>query len=955
MFGKPAGSHPAHGMQSMAAIGLRELLDSSPDVLFCCDALGRFQWLNSAFESLAHMRPGDALGQSFTTLLSRPHRRRATVRYSRLLRQSSVEPVTDEWTLEFADGRRLEVEARVRLSPRPDGDILFIGTLRPLDGARPRSRPAEDAAPAAGPPEAPAISESVPPAASQHTTFAGPFSGDAEPGRALSGVFPAEFEDRQTEAPAPAFAQGSRADAEAQASHDREIRELTEELHEARATAQLKTDFLAQMSHEIRTPMNGIMGMSQLLLEGDLDGDQRNLVEVIQNSARALLHLINDTLDFSKLEAGRLEVEKLDFDLRVTVNEVAALLAPLANEKRLEFDLKVHHEVPSRLRGDPGRLRQVLLNLAGNGIKFTENGRVDIGVERVTEDDDRVRLRFLVRDTGIGISPDQMKNLFQSHAQADASTARRYGGTGLGLAISRELVTLMGGAVDVKSEPGEGSTFSFEVPFDKQPIITVPPETPNVQLRGLRVLVVDPSSSVRHGLLDMLRAWGCNADEAEHAEEALPLLRRAAEHGAPYAVALIEMHQPGMDGESLGAAVRSDETLASTITMLMTSVGRRGDAQRVKDLGFSAYLLKPVEWSELYDALVEVVHNGPTREGKATPLVTRHSLAEARRGRLRILLVEDNAVNQLVTDWALRRLGYTIELAPNANQALEACERHRFDIILMDVQLPDMDGYKTVTAIRARERGGRIPIIAMTGRAVPGERERCLAAGMDDLLTKPVDLGLLCSTVEEWTRRVIEKDPVAAQRVAAERPTSGFERIGLDRPQPSAPVPGFVPATVPMNGVDAAEPVTLSASDVAGMAAEVGDAPAPSAGLPAIDDPTGPPVDAARLQEASMGIPALRDALLQTFLGDVRPRMHRLEEAVKGNDFRRTEYEAHALKGMSATIGASACEKVFEQMELLATEEKAKHIPALFDRAKAEVSRTEEHIQRLERILDKAA
>jgi CheY-like chemotaxis protein/HPt (histidine-containing phosphotransfer) domain-containing protein len=482
------------------------------------------------------------------------------------------------------------------------------------------------------------------------------------------------------------------------------------------------------------------------------------------------------------------------------------------------------------------------------------------------------------------------------------------------------------------SKPGKGASFWFTLRFAKQNTNSTAHEVPDVQLRGLPVLVVDPSRVARESLVEMLGAWGCRSDQAETGEEALQLMHTAAERGEPYRVAIVDMQLPGMDGEQLGSAIRSEPAFENTLLMLLTSVGRRGDAVRVQALGFSAYLLKPVQWSELYDAMAEVVARGPVPVGVPVSLVTRHSLAEARRGRLRILLVEDNEVNRLVADWALRRLGYTLDVATSAGEALQMCEKQSFDLIFMDFQMPDMDGLKAASAIRARERNGkRTPIVMMAGSPVPGDRDRAMAAGMDEFLQKPIDLGLLSQVVQRFT-------------VSRPGLTATAEPLEADEANPGTP------AAQPARSHGFGE-VEITGSDAS--VGRIGDGLGEP--MPALDGEPRPIIDTARLEESCMGIPALRDALLQTFINDIGSRMTRLTEAVVSHDARRIEFEAHNLKGMSATIGAGGCAEVFAEIERLAKDEQVVDIHPLMNRANQEVERAESYIRRLESILSRAA
>jgi signal transduction histidine kinase/DNA-binding response OmpR family regulator/HPt (histidine-containing phosphotransfer) domain-containing protein len=717
------------------------------------------------------------------------------------------------------------------------------------------------------------------------------------------------------------------------------IEQLMIELEGARATAQAKGELLATMTHELRTPLNGMLGMAHLLLETELDRDQRGMVEVLHHAGESLLGLVNDTLDFSRVEAGELELERLPFDLRVTTNEAGALLAPLANEKRLHFECEVHEEVPSRVWGDPGRLRQVLLNLGGNAIKFTERGRVRLAVERVREDEREVTLRFEFQDTGIGMTKEQRGRIFKAFHQADPSVARRYGGTGLGLAISSQLVSLMGGTVGVESAPGQGSTFWFDVTLEKQGAAVHAPQTAQTrpQLAGLRVMVVEPSPAMRRLYLGRLELWGCRVELAENAEVGLVMLQDAAEADDPFRVALIERQLPGMDGEEMGTAIRADGACERTLTVLVTSVGRRGDAARARERGFSAYLSKPLDWEQLAGALTEMLRRAETAAAGATPeLVTVHSMAEAQRSGLRILLVEDSAVNQLVTQWTLKRLGYGLQIAPTAREALKAWRRERFDLVLMDIHLPDGDGYTLTRELRLCEAAGcRAPIVAMTGDIEPGDRDKCIAAGMDEYIPKPVDLGLLCRVVNRLTGGEADTGGEASV-VAPSRDTADPGRVAVAVDDASLlheiEAAGMAPTVT-----------SLSSADVMPLDED------PLRDELATDMPR-PALDLARLEETSLGIPALRDSLLSTFLNDVRPRLEQLALAVNGRDAHRVEFEAHGLKGMCATVGATACAELFAQLERMGREPALDLAPSLLKRAHLEVTRTERYITTMERL-----
>jgi two-component system, sensor histidine kinase and response regulator len=447
----------------------------------------------------------------------------------------------------------------------------------------------------------------------------------------------------------------------------RQVRELSAKAEEATAAAELKGDFLATMSEEIRAPMDGLISMTKLLLESNLDRDQRTFAEVIHSSGESLLTLVNDILDFNKIEAAELTMESLDFDVRVTVDGTAALLSPMANAKGANLVRQIHHDVPSQLKGDPGRLRQVMTNLVRRVLQFLEGGEIQIWTNLVEETPHEVVLRFSVSYTTAAPAKD-LGDLIEVFAQDDVAKAKRLGGDALAFAISRKLVSLMGGDAGGEAQ-SSGGTVWFQIPFKRAEQKAPMAPLPDIELAGMRVLVADPSAGMRMALTEMLTSWGCEADEAEDGVYALTLMQEAKRQGRPYRVAMIENQLPGKDGEEVAKAIRADAGLAGTLLMLLASVGRRGDAARAQELGFSAYLVKPFEPSYLFDALAEVVHRGP--EGAKEGIVTRHSVAERRRQRMRILLVEDNSVNQLVAVAALRRAGFQPETASSGAEAVQ--------------------------------------------------------------------------------------------------------------------------------------------------------------------------------------------------------------------------------------------------------------------------------------------
>ncbi len=529
------------------------------------------------------------------------------------------------------------------------------------------------------------------------------------------------------------------------------VRELEVAKRRAEDAAETKSAFLANMSHEIRTPLNAILGMTTLALQTRLSAEQQEYLTTVKSSSEALLAVVNDILDFSKIEARRLDLDLAEFELRETVGDTAKAIAIRAAEKGLELACDVHPDVPEALLGDAGRLRQVLLNVLGNAVKFTTEGEVVLHVDVESADGPRIQLRFSVVDTGIGIPLEKQQQIFHAFTQADSSTTRRYGGTGLGLAIALRLVDLMGGRMWVESEVGRGSTFHFTAVFDRPKIAASASHQPKA-LDGLRVLVVDDNATNRRILEEMLASWHMKPRAVSDARSALAILRKAAPTDDRFHVVLSDCQMPGVDGFALARQIKHDHGLRSTPVILLTSVGRSGDPERCRRLGVDAYLTKPVKHSDLLDTLATLV-GASTRREKA-PQRARRSTRMPRR-RLHILVAEDNAVNRKLVTTLLRKRGHTVKAVENGREAVAAIRptgARSFDVVVMDVQMPEMSGFEATQAIRARESPAarRLPIVALTAHAMQGDRARCLEAGMDGYLSKPIDVDELVATIERF-------------------------------------------------------------------------------------------------------------------------------------------------------------------------------------------------------------
>ncbi len=537
-----------------------------------------------------------------------------------------------------------------------------------------------------------------------------------------------------------------------------ERKQVEEKLKEAIQTAEdasrSKSEFLANMSHEIRTPMNGVMGMASLMLDTPLNSEQKEYLDTIINSANSLLTVINDILDFSKIEAGKMEFEILDFNLRNAIEEALELPAITAYKKGLEFAYHIHHEIPSLLKGDPGRLRQILNNLLNNAVKFTEKGEVVVNLTLENETKTHAKIKFAVKDTGIGIPTEHINKLFQSFHQVDASTTRTYGGTGLGLSISKKLAEAMGGEVGVESEEGKGSLFWFTSVFEKQTgtrdeILVVPED-----IKGKRILIVDDSNTNLKILGEYLRTWGFNYDTAQSAEVGLKLLNAVAKVGAPYDLVITDMQMPGMDGLEMGKLIKADPAFTRTKMIMITSRGIRGDYSIMKKAGFEGYLTKPVRRSHLHDCIVTVLSRGVAgKKEDEKKIVTRHSINEEKNKKVKVLLAEDNIINQKLALRLIEKFGYTADAVSTGEEAVRALEKTRYDIVFMDIQMPVIDGYEATKIIRdprSNVLDHDVIIIALTAHAMKGDREKCIEAGMNDYLSKPIDPNELYNKLDQY-------------------------------------------------------------------------------------------------------------------------------------------------------------------------------------------------------------
>jgi len=710
-------------------------------------------------------------------------------------------------------------------------------------------------------------------------------------------------------------------------------RSLEDALHAAQAADQAKSRFLATMSHEIRTPLNGVVGMVDLLRGTPLNEQQQRYAQIARTSADSLLSVINDILDFSKIEAGRMELDAVAFDLHTMVEDVAETTALAATRKGLELSCCIEPETPAQVVGDQGRLRQILINLLNNAVKFTERGQIIIRVALARRDTQGVHLLISVTDSGIGIPADRQERLFQSFSQVDTSTTRKYGGTGLGLAISKRLAELMDGSIGVESTPGQGSKFWFTVQLQTARVLK--PAAPSQQhhdIRDLRVLAVDDNAVNREILQRQLTAWDIAVETAPDGPTALGLLTEAQRRGQPYDLAILDWHMPAMDGLQLAQAIRGTPGLRQPALVMLTSIDDHTCSAELRAIGFGGYMVKPVRQSRLYDTIVTAVHPHPPAPEPAVapqPHATLAPGAPVGRAPIHVLLAEDNEINQMVALEILTRAGFTCDIVDNGRSACAAVwSEKRYHVVLMDCQMPEMDGFAATRAIRQREmergRPAHQPIIALTANAIKGDREACLAAGMDDYISKPINpdelLKAIAGAVARWPQDVPPAPPVRALPVPD---------------HPGTPSAAGLPAAAAMRGVSKALADFLQTPGAGPTDLLTPEPPAP--------DAAAPPVDIQDLYERCLKNVDFAQRILAKFQERIGSDLTTLTDALAADKLDEAAKLAHSLKGSAANLSATAVRMLAAEIEHLCRSGQGDLSVAL-PRLQTEVTRCLEYI-----------